>query len=244
MILLPLNEGYNMKLKALQLNTIFDYIKDTRRYVYDIEESIKEYFKSTVIVLASHPIPDEIEPEIPRFTCMIEEKDYTIQVAISQVRLTTVIEYKNKDISQVKIEIENLKAKTKAIKDIIAEKIKNFNILFEGIILVSENISSNISEMKYFEDIDVFDEKRTKDTMKYGSDYFLTKEKIFLRAFQANNSNITILNKNIDENFAGYYETYILEINNREKYNRESGTINNSINIDAIQEKLIEEVSK
>jgi hypothetical protein len=230
-----------MKLKILQLNSIFNYTKDIRRYTYDIEESLKLYITEPIQILPTPPVPDEIEPELPRFSCRINYADYNIIIEISQIRLVVIMEYNDCDISRIESELELFQDKISNIKMTISNKVNSFNTLYEGIIVISENIHKDISNIHILDVTKDFDEKREKETKLFNDNYFVTTEKIFLQAYQPSNT-IPSLNKNKSSMFAGYVETYIREINNRASYNNQDDSSNNILDINNIKEKLLEEL--
>lgn len=230
-----------MKLKILQLNSIFNYTKDIRRYTYDIEESLKLYITEPIQILPTSPVPDEVEPELPRFSCRINYDDYNIIIEISQIRLVIIMEYNDCDISRIESELELFQDKISNIKMTISNKVNNFNTLYEGIIIVSENIHKDISNIHILDVTNDFDEKREKETKLFNDNYFVTTEKIFLQAYQSGNT-IPSLNKNKASKFAGYVETYIREINNRASYNNQDDNNSNILDIKNIKEKLLEEL--
>jgi len=129
-----------MHLRRLELNTIFNYTKDIRRYLYDIEESLKVSFGTNVTIQPTSTIADEIEPELPRFSCLIDRVETIIKIEISQVRLVVLIEYKKRNVSPSLNNIKLFEEETIIIKEIIKKTLIEFNILYEGIIVISENI--------------------------------------------------------------------------------------------------------
>lgn len=232
-----------MKLKVIQINTIFDYIKDIRRYSYDIEESLKSNIGNNLRILPTPPVPDEIEAELSRFSCEIDIEEVLIRIELSQVRLTVISNYKNPKNKIIEDEIDSFINIVDKVKELIIEKIVNFNILYEGVVVITENISSNISDIEILKITADLDEKRKRETKTFENTYFVITEKIFLRAYQQTN-NIGLLNKNTTENFAGYIETLVKEVNNRLAYNIQVDTKNNKIEIERIKPFLIEGVIK
>jgi len=229
-----------MHLRRLELNTIFNYTKDIRRYLYDIEESLKVSFGTNVTIQPTSTIADEIEPELPRFSCLIDRVETIIKIEISQVRLVVLIEYKKRNVSPSLNNIKLFEEETIIIKEIIKKTLIEFNILYEGIIVISENIVSDISDVKILEVNEFCDDKSEKESKIYNTDYFISTQKSFFRAYEPRHT-IAPLNKNIDENFIGFIETYLREINNRVKYNN-SDVNNNVINFNSIKNKLLEDI--
>ena len=127
-----------MKLRELKYNVFFEYIKDIRRYNYDIEIFLKSE-NLCDIVNPTIPLPDEVEPLADRLNIVKDFENTTCIFAVSQMSLTTIIQYKN-DIfeeNKTKIELEQLKKYTDKLVDFLNSKISNFKIIFEGISVAS-----------------------------------------------------------------------------------------------------------
>lgn len=226
-----------MRLKRFQLNSVFEYINDIRRYTYDLESYIKSNISNNLKILPTPPVPDEIEPELPRFICRIENKDNNIIIELSQVRLSIICEYK---VQLDTIELNNFIKITDNIKSLLFEKIQTLNIAYEGLVFIAENIYANPTDITLLSVDSEIDEKREKETKIFNSDYFITTEKICFKAYNQDSS-IRSLSKNVEDLFVGYVVTYAREINNREYFNRNKEVIHNQIDIRKIEEKLFEE---
>ena len=83
-----------MKLRELKYNVFFEYIKDIRRYNYDIEIFLKSE-NLCDIVNPTIPLPDEVEPLADRLNIVKDFENTTCIFAVSQMSLTTIIQYKN-----------------------------------------------------------------------------------------------------------------------------------------------------
>ena len=148
-----------MKLRELKYNVFFEYIKDIRRYNYDIEIFLKSE-NLCDIVNPTIPLPDEVEPLADRLNIIKDFENTTCIFAISQMSLTTIIRYKNDMVEEdkTKIELEQLKEYTDKLVDFLVSKILNFKIMFEGISVASsimiepdkiENIRKSLPEITF-----------------------------------------------------------------------------------------------
>lgn len=227
-----------MKIKSLQLNTIFDYVKDIRRYSYNIEEALNSYSRSKVNVQQSPPLPDEVEPEIPRFVCNMKLNELLITVNISQVRITIIVDFSNKIEENDSVKISTFNDISSNIKAILSKEVKNFTILYEGMIATSEHIVKDLAKTVLFEHNDKLFEQREKISIETSRDYMMTTEKIFVKGYNAESA-ISALNRNNDKNFAGYIELIIKEINNRKVFNYGKNKKNNILIIDDIKEEFL-----
>lgn len=77
-----------MGLKRIQQNTVFKLTQNVRKYTYDIEQYLKDKFGNNLQIIPVPPIPDEMEPDIPRFMIQINISDnILLGFEISQLRV-------------------------------------------------------------------------------------------------------------------------------------------------------------
>ena len=91
-----------MQLRELKYNVFFEYIKDIRRYSYEVEDFLRsEKLCDTISPII--PFPDEIEPLAERVGLVKELEDKTFIFNISQISLSVVVRYKNDSFIEDKV---------------------------------------------------------------------------------------------------------------------------------------------
>lgn len=216
-----------MKLRELKYNVFFEYIKDIRRYNYDIEIFLKSE-NLCDIVNPTIPLPDEVEPLADRLNIVKDFENTTCIFAVSQMSLTTIIQYKN-DIfeeNKTKIELEQLKKYTDKLVDFLVSKILNFKIMFEGISVASsimiepdkiENIRKSLPEITFD---NLTDEYRLRVSKELDEKYIFIEEKTIMKTYSLDINAINpFLVKNKKDNFIGWNIISFKELNNRLYYN-------------------------
>ena len=216
-----------MKLRELKYNVFFEYIKDIRRYNYDIEIFLKSE-NLCDIVNPTIPLPDEVEPLADRLNIVKDFENTTCIFAVSQMSLTTIIQYKN-DIfeeNKTKIELEQLKKYTDKLIDFLISKISNFKIMFEGISIASSMMvePSNIENIKKLlpeTTLDnLTDEYRLRISKELDEKYIFIEEKTIMKTYSLDINAINpFLVKNKKDNFIGWNIISFKELNNRLYYN-------------------------
>lgn len=230
-----------MSLKSIQYNTVFNLTTDIRRYTYEIEQYIKGELTSYQVIPAPS-IPDEIEPEVPRYIIHGNIENNIIKFEISQLRISFILENTNNKYLE-KSNFDNLMILIKRIKIKLHDIIPNFSVLYEGIVVVNENIKNTRSEIELIPNfLENTDELRLKDTIIKNNKYFVTTEKVVIRVFNSE-SRITALSKNKPSSLLGYLEVNLREINNRYSYNESTDDSDNSLVIEEIKTELLEGVS-
>ena len=217
-----------MKLRELKYNVFFEYIKDIRRYNYDIEIFLKSE-NLCDIVNPTIPLPDEVEPLADRLNIVKDFENTTCIFAVSQMSLTTIIQYKN-DIfeeNKTKIELEQLKKYTDKLVDFLNSKISNFKIIFEGISVASsmmtkpdniENIQKLLPKIILLDDLT--DEYRLRVSKELDEKYIFIEEKTIMKTYSLDINAINpFLVKNKKDNFIGWNIISFKELNNRLYYN-------------------------
>lgn len=217
-----------MKLRELKYNVFFEYIKDIRRYNYDIEIFLKSE-NLCDIVNPTIPLPDEVEPLADRLNIVKDFENTTCIFAVSQMSLTTIIQYKN-DIfeeNKTKIELEQLKKYTDKLVDFLNSKISNFKIIFEGISVASsmmtkpdniENIQKLLPKIILLDDLT--DEYRLRVSKELDERYIFIEEKTIMKTYSLDINAINpFLVKNKKDNFIGWNIISFKELNNRLYYN-------------------------
>ena len=215
-----------MKLRELKYNVFFEYIKDIRRYNYDIEIFLKNE-NLCDIVNPTIPLPDEVEPLADRLNIIKDFENTTCIFAVSQMSLTTIIRYKNDMVEEdkTKIELEQLKEYTDKLVDFFS-KISNFKIMFEGISIASSMMvePSNIENIKKLlpeTTLDnLTDEYRLRISKELDEKYIFIEEKTIMKTYSLDINAINpFLVKNKKDNFIGWNIISFKELNNRLYYN-------------------------
>lgn len=216
-----------MKLRELKYNVFFEYIKDIRRYNYDIEIFLKNE-NLCDIVNPTIPLPDEVEPLADRLNIIKDFENTTCIFAVSQMSLTTIIRYKNDMVEEdkTKIEFEQLKKYTDKLIDFLISKISNFKIMFEGISVASsmmvepsniENIRKSLPEITFD---NLTDEYRLRVSKELDEKYIFIEEKTIMKTYSLDINAINpFLVKNKKDNFIGWNVISFKELNNRLYYN-------------------------
>lgn len=215
-----------MKLRELKYNVFFEYIKDIRRYNYDIEIFLKNE-NLCDIVNPTIPLPDEVEPLADRLNIIKDFENTTCIFAVSQMSLTTIIRYKNDMVEEdkTKIEFEQLKKYTDKLIDFLIS-ISNFKIMFEGISVASsmmvepsniENIRKSLPEITFD---NLTDEYRLRVSKELDEKYIFIEEKTIMKTYSLDINAINpFLVKNKKDNFIGWNVISFKELNNRLYYN-------------------------
>lgn len=209
-----------MLLNEIKYVIFFDYIKDIRRYLYDIEVFFKEQDLFSGIV-GTNQISDEADPFLSRLHIVKEVDDKRINIIVSQISVTIVAQYKNN------FSLENLDAEQKKFHDIIINSrkylkssIENFNICFESLSVVSSKMYSDSSDITLVNVDTSQDENRNITSTEEGNELFLIEDTSVYKTYkQTENIVHPILIKNKVENFMGWNLVLRKEINNRLQYN-------------------------
>lgn len=235
-----------MYLNEISFNIVFDYTKDIRRYSYDIEEFLKSnnLFSSVAPV---PPVPDEVEPMLPRLNVTKQLKGKRYNISISQVSIAIQVQFQQQQcsFSELDNQKEEIESNIRIIKDYLKTLIKDFNILYEGIIVISSGLFKNKEEIKLAEINEVDDEIRNKLSNEIDDERLFIQEYSILKTYQLKGeSKVPLLIKNAKENFMGWNVVLFKEINNRLKYNNSKEHTNNELNIQDSLEFLKSEFEK
>jgi len=239
-----------MNLNEIRYNIVFEYTKDIRRYAYDMEEFLKSIDLCGEVV-PSPPVPDEIEPTIPRLNIIKQLNGRIYSIVISQISISIAIQYQgiNINLNDIDNEIKLLKENCNKIKNYCISKINNFRINFEGLIIVSSKIFINPQDIKILKVLKTNDEVRDRIGTEVNSNTILIEEKSALKTYKLISRTINpILIKNKDENLLGWNVVLFKEINNRLEYNNEvSNSKNNELDFEAsfliLKEKFNKDLS-
>ncbi|MFX4231480.1 hypothetical protein ACOL3I_08330 [Aliarcobacter butzleri] len=211
-----------MQLRELKYIVFFEYIKDIRRYSYDIEDFLKNENLCDNINPLIH-LADEIEPLADRISIIKDFEDKTYIFNISQVSLSIVVRYKNDSFGEDKVKDELILLKEYADKlvNFLINQIPAFKILFEGISIASSKVETDIENIQVENFNDLIDENRIRISKEIDEKYIFMKENVVLKTYKLGNQNLIspFLLKNKKENFLGWEVILFTELNNRLFYN-------------------------
>lgn len=211
-----------MILREIKYNVFFEYIKDIRRYNYDIEDFLKNNNLCSNIDFIP-PLPDEIEPLAERLSIQKRLDNKLFIFKLSQLSFSIIIIYDENQKIILKDELDYVNNIQERIKNFLKEKIEKFKICYESLAIVKEKLTQNIQEidiLKVSEDLDETTERISKEL---NDEYFIIKQKSVLKTFNFSET-ITdqfTLHKNKKENFAGWQIFIQDEVNNRLAYNND-----------------------
>lgn len=230
-----------MNLNEIRFNTVFEYIKDIRRYSYEIEDFLKSQ-NLCDNVNPSVPLPDEIEPLAERLTIVKNFDDKVYIIGFSQVTISVVFRYKNDNVhlDNISKETAELEKVVEKIVDFLSKKIPNFKVIFEGLILGISTVSMKKEDIKILDVDDSTDEKRTKLAQEIDNEFIMIEETTVLKSYRLTTQTISpFAIKNKKENFIGWNVILFKELNNRLYYNYNDDSGCNRLNI-ATSSKMLE----
>jgi len=233
-----------MLLNEIKYVIFFDYIKDIRRYLYEIETFLQGQNLFSAIVGVNH-ISDESDPFSPRLHIIKEIDDKRINIIVSQISITIVVQYKN-DYS-----LEYLDDEEKYIHDIVINirtylktLISEFVICFESFSVIVNKIYTDFDDVTVQEVTENQDESRNITSTEVDDNLFLIEDTSVYKTYKQTQSIIhPILVKNKTDNFIGWNVVLRKEINNRLEYNNTENS-NGLLNFDQAINLLNNSLSK
>lgn len=232
-----------MRIRELRFNIHFEYIKEIRKYLYDIEEFLKQ---ENICDMTNPvpPLPDDFEPQIERLSTIKTEDDKVINIFISQTYISILFVYTTSfGIEEYfKKDLKYMSTISKGIKDLFVEKYSSFKVNFEGLILASSRtilkdddiLANKLSLQEYTE------EDRKKTITELDSNHFKSIEKSAVK-FYRDDQNINIMAiKNSKDKFIGWNYILVSEINNRLEYNnsKDEDLASLELNLDFVSEEI------
>lgn len=212
-----------MQIKELRLNVQFEYIKEIRKYIYDIEEFLTQNNLCDKLNQVP-PVPDDIEPQIERLSSVKELEDKTVKIFISQASITILFIYKVSCVFEntVKKDIEFITKTSKDIQNILVTKYPSFKINYEGLILASlqKILKDDKISIKKFNINTTLVEYRTKAVKEIDKKHTKMTEKSFVEFYAAVKPNMNPMAiKTKSSNLLGWDYILVIEISNRLEYN-------------------------
>lgn len=231
-----------MNLNEIRFNSVFEYIKDIRRYSYDIEEFLKkENLCDTVN--QTPPFPDEFEPTLERLSFVKNFEDKVCTIGISQASISIFFRFINENIplDRMDNEINELKIIIDRIVSFMKQKISNYKINFEGVVVASSRIEKLCADITILKVDDKTDELRERVARELDDKYILIEENTVLKSYKLINQVFNPLAiKNKKENFVGWSVILFKELNNRLIYNYNELDNDNRLNITEVIKTLNE----
>lgn len=212
-----------MQIRELRLNVQFEYIRDIRKYLYDIEPMLKE--NRLCDVLNPVPtIPDDIEPHIERLSTIKNEENKDIHIFVSQASLAILFVYKTpinfKDIFDK--DVEYIATISKKIKSFIKDINPKFKVNFEGLVVATSKTILKDDET-FINKLDIasdIEEDRKRVTKKIDDKHFYILEKTILRAYSPEPNIVNPMAVKYDFNSSlGWDYIVVIEIHNKQEYN-------------------------
>ncbi|MCK9162670.1 MAG: hypothetical protein RBQ81_01380 [Arcobacteraceae bacterium] len=211
-----------MQIRELKLNVQFEYIREIRKYIYDIETMLRENgFCDSLNPVP--PLPDDVEPQVERLSTIKNEENKDIHIFVSQASLAILLVYKTpidfKDIFNE--DVKYISTISKKLKSFIKTKISKFKINFEGLVVATsktilKNDESLIKKLDIALDIE---EDRRRVTKKIDDKHFSIVEKSILRIYNSE-PNINPMAVKYDFNsFIAWDYIVVIEVHNKQEYN-------------------------
>lgn len=229
-----------MNLKELKYVVFFDYIKDIRRYSYEIEDFSKENFGFEFLEPIP-PIPDEIEPFFDRFVISNrKEASKDVVFKLSQLSFSISFFYKNEIEKNIENELNELKNIVTQVKSFLKDKIKTFKISHEIVGSLKNSLNKNIEDINIFNISNDKDELLTREVIEKDNKYFIMEEKSAIKVFNTPNTNPNkpMFLKNSQEYFLGWQVSFYKEISNRLEYNKSKEEKEFELDFEDIKELL------
>lgn len=228
-----------MKIRELRFNIQFEYIKEIRKYLYDVEEFLKEKnFCDSVNPVP--PVPDDFEPQIERLSTIKTEDDKTINIFISQTYISILFIYtKSFSINECfEKDLNYISIISKGIKDLFLKKHPLFKVNFEGLVLAFSN--TIIKDDGTIIDELSSEEVRKKTITELDSKHFKCIEKSTVKFYEDEQNINEMAIRNSKDKFVGWNYIFVLEINNRlEYYNSKVEDLQNlELNLNFVREEI------
>lgn len=229
-----------MKIRELRFNIQFEYIKEIRKYLYDVEEFLKENFFCDSINPVP-PVPDDFEPQIERLSTIKTEDDKTINIFISQTYISILFIYtKSFSIDECfDKDLDSISIISKGIKDLFLKKYSLFKVNFEGLILAFSNTIIKDDDTIIEGEL-LLEEERKKTISELDSKHFKCIEKSTVRFYEDEQNINEMAIRNSKDKFVGWNYIFVLEINNRlEYYNSKVEDLQKlEINLDFVRKEI------
>jgi len=229
-----------MQLKELKINIHFEYIKEIRKYIYDIESFLKESkFCDSIDTIPS--IPDDIEPHMPRLSTTKNEKNKLINIVVSQASISILLIYKKSTqfTENFDEDLAYLSNISKDLKKFIKSKNDTFKINYEGLVSACSTQILKDDELlmnKYNLDSSS-NEVRSKISKDIDSKHVVSVEKSLVRFYTNQKKHINEMSiKHNYDSIIGWNSILVIEIHNRLEYNNsndEEGSLELDMNFAA-----------
>lgn len=228
-----------MQLREVKFNVFFDYIRDIRRYSYDIENLLKTLDLYGLLDFVP-PIPDEIEPLVDRLSIQKKLDNKSFIFKLSQLSFSIIIVFDENQKFVLQEELDYTNNIQKKIKQFLKENIPEFKITYESLSVAKEEVYTSSKDIKILDIDNKADETTFRISKEFENKYFIIEQKSALKTFS---SDLLlpqfIFPKNKEENFIGWHVFLFNEINNRLAYNLDDGGQSNEIDFQEISELIL-----
>lgn len=237
-----------MKLDAIMFNSVFEYVRDIRRYIYDIEDDFRK--KGMIDYVEAPSIPDDVDSYISRLTIIKTIKNITYTFAFSQKTYTITATYpiKDKSLNDFRDEMIDLTTHNHFVYDLLIKTIPNFRINYETLgatfsKLYKDYRDINKKQLYGVNLIEKADEKRSRYIFEVDNSWLVTSEYAAIKTYSLSGDIREETPRNTMSNFKGWTLTGLKEISNRLIYNNSSDEVSNRLDL-AMATYTIEEEFK
>lgn len=224
-----------MQIKELRFNIQFEYIRDIRRYVYDLEEFLRQNNLCDKLN-AVPPVPDDVEPHMERLNSMKENDTKILNIFVSQASASILFTYKVSASfdDMFHKEVDYISSVAQKIKGFFISKYPNFKINYEGLVMASSKHilkDDDIAIPKYNIDLKT-EEDRSRIAKEIDDKHIEIIEKSFVKFYNNTRPAINLMAvKNKKETLIGWNYILVIEVHNRLQYNN-SKDDNTSLELD------------
>lgn len=210
-----------MNLRELRYQINFQYIKNIRRYLYEIEQNILEILPSAK-VQPIQQLPDNQDPISDRLFLRAEVDESTFLIRISQVSITLSIVFNQKDglcesfFSKKTKKLHNL---GESIKVTASNVMAEFELSHEVFTAVFGEVYNEIVELeKFIKFNSKTDEMAESKVEEFEDIFYIFKEKTVRKIFDFKDNDELYPRAN-QSKFIGWQATQIFQISSRLAYN-------------------------
>lgn len=210
-----------MNLRELRYQINFQYIKNIRRYLYEIEQKILEILPNAE-VQPIQQLPDNQDPIFDRLFLRAEVDESTFLVRISQVSITLSIVFNQQEglgESFFSEKTEKLHSLGTNIKAIASNVMAEFELSHEVFTAVSGEVYNEIADLQEFITLNSkTDEVAESKVEEFEGIFYIFKEKTVRRIFDFKDNDKFYPRAN-QSKFIGWQATKVFQISSRLAYN-------------------------
>lgn len=237
-----------MQIKELRINMQFEYIREIRKYLYDLEEFLRQNNLCDKLN-AVPPVPDDVEPHIERLNSIKEDDSKILNIFVSQASVSVLFTYKipTNFEDMFHKEVNYLSDITKKIKAFFISIYPSFKINYEGLVIASSKHilkDDDIEIAKYNIDLKI-EEDRRRVAKEIDNKHVSIIEKSFVKFYNNRPAINPMAVKNKKETLLGWNYILVIEVHNRLEYNNsEDDNTSLEIDIDFASGKIVDLLKK